>query len=312
MYNLIESFLMFIHRSDNIEPKIAVIRFSAFGDIAASLPILRALKYKPTIITSQLGYEFLKDEFDDFIILKDKNFYSILKLIFKIKQKKFDIILDFQNNDRSRLITTFLDTKIYNNKNIVFQNSYQNFYDITKAAGLLNTVDTNFIQKPKSYIVLNCGSSPKWKSKRLPFEKWKDISKILYDKYKLPFYLTGDKSELEYLKELSNHIYGEKTILAGKTSLIELKKVFKEAFLTVSTDSAAMHISAAQKTPTIGIFGPTNWERSKPYGPWSTIVYDKMFYPDGIPPQKSKVEIKNYFDNIDIQTALKKISTYLS
>jgi len=46
---------------------LAVIKFSALGDIAESLPVLRAFKQTPTIITSPLGKALLQDEFDDFM-----------------------------------------------------------------------------------------------------------------------------------------------------------------------------------------------------------------------------------------------------
>ena len=42
--------------------RIAVMKFSALGDIAATLPMLRRMDSSPTIITSPLGHAFLKDE----------------------------------------------------------------------------------------------------------------------------------------------------------------------------------------------------------------------------------------------------------
>lgn len=290
---------------------IAIMRFSALGDIAATLPTVRSLQYKPVIITSPIGYELLKDEFDDFIIMHDKSALSVMKLIWEIKKHNFSHIFDFQCNDRTKLITTFLNSTIYHSRNLFIPDEKNIFLAIAEQSSMLRPLDFTFHKKKHTYIVLNCGASIKWLSKRLPNQKWKEISEILYQKFKLPFYLTGDESEKEYIEELATHLVGEKYVLAGKTNLIELKYTLTNAFLTVSTDSAAMHISSVQRTPTIGIFGATNWKRSYPFGPWSTTIYDKVLYPDGIPPKWNTQTIGNYYDNINIVDGLKKIANYL-
>ncbi|KFL34015.1 MULTISPECIES: glycosyltransferase family 9 protein [unclassified Sulfurospirillum] len=292
---------------------LAVIKFSALGDIAESLPVLRAFKQTPTIITSPLGKALLQDEFDDFMILSNKKALTLAKLIWKIRKQKFDWLIDLQNNDRSRLIDYLSNaTHIANHDNIVLtQNINTILYEIAQKTSLVNPLDTTFVPKKRSYIVLNCGSSPKWASKRLPAHKWHEISALLYERFHLPFILTGDLSEKEYVEEILKSIVGEKKSVAGNTTLQDLKKILSEAFLTVSTDSGPMHLSAVQKTPTIGLFGPTNWIRTAPYGPWSTVVYDTQFYANPIPPMKSLMEHNNYFDHICIDQALVTLSAYL-
>ncbi len=291
----------------------AILRFSALGDIAAILPVLRALKKKPIIITSPLGKELLKDEFDRFIILRSKSAIDLVKLILEIRQYKFKSIIDFQKNDRSKLILTLSSqSKSYKNNLKNNQKATSLFYEMASQLASLDKIDNNFVQKEKNYIVLNAGSSPEWLSKRLPNTKWKEIITMLYDRFHLPIKLTGDNTEISYL----NKIIEENTSipienLAGKTTIQELKQLLNNAYLTVSTDSASMHISAAMKTPTIGIFGPTNWIKSAPFGPWSTVVYDKIYFQDSKPLRKNSKEIDNYFDNIDISEALENISKYI-
>lgn len=292
--------------------KIAVIRFSALGDIAASLPVLRALKYKPTIITSVIGRELLKDEFDNFLILKNKNILTVLKLILEIRKEKFDLIIDLQGNDRTKFITRFSNPKEYVNSTGVNFNQKATFIfrDIAKKSSfdIINKLDQTFIKKNKSYIVLNCGSSQKWKSKRLPIEKWKEISIFLKEKYNLPIYLTGDNLEVEYITTISKVLDGNITNLCGKTSIPELKRILDEACLVISTDSASMHIAAAQGTQTIGLFGPTNWIVSAPYGSWSHICYDHSYFKNDKPLEKNSIVIDNYFSKIDVNKKINDLS----
>ena len=84
--------------------KTAVIRFSALGDIAGTLPFLRALKTRPVIITTPMGRELLRDEFDQFLLLRSKRLPDILRLIKEIRSRRFEMLLDLQNNDRSWMI----------------------------------------------------------------------------------------------------------------------------------------------------------------------------------------------------------------
>lgn len=287
--------------------KIAVMRFSALGDIAATIPVLRALKSKPLIITSPMGKTLLEDEFDEFLILKDKKIASVLSLIWKIRSVKIDTLLDFQCNDRSFLISKFSNANVFDNRTIDRQNSKNIFFDIANQTDLVSPLDFSFEKKEKSYIVLNCGSSHKWLSKRLPEKKWVEFSKLLYEQLNLPIIMTGDESEKDYINSIAKKLYGSIEVVAGKTTIQELKKILKNAYLTISTDSATMHISAVQKTPTIGLFGATNWIKSAPFGPWSTVVFDKNYYKEGIPPSKSLQSIDNYYEYISIKEALNEM-----
>jgi len=293
----------------------AIMVFSALGDIAALLPYIRQIKPKPTIITSKLGYELLKDEFENFIILQSKSILNIIKLIVQIRQLKLDTLIDFQCNDRSKFISKFSNAnKIVNNDNINTNNQVHIVLrEIAQKASIYKEFVFHelFSKKAKTYIVLNTGSSTKWISKRLPIDKWIEINKILYKRFKLPFYLVGDKNEIAYNNNISKHLSGKIIDFTGKTSIQELKQILNNAFLTISTDSAAMHISSVQATPTIGLFGSTSWIKSAPFGPWSTVVYDKVYFADNKPLKENSMKIDNYFDNISINEALNSIEKYL-
>ena len=292
--------------------KLAVLRFSALGDLAASLPVLRALNTKPVIITTPLGRELLKDEFSEFILLQDKKPITMMKMAMKIRQAGFSDIIDLQSNDRSKILTFLSGAAVHGSTGIEMRQSATNiFADIAKKSGCLDSLDRSYTVRSSDYIVLNCGSSAKWLSKRLPDEKWIEISRVLNQRFGTRIVLSGDRSERDYLEELAPKLAGAVEVVAGETSIPELKTLLQNALLTVSTDSAAMHMSAVQKTPTIGVFGPTNWIRSAPWGDWSTVVYDEGFYPDGEPPQQSNPRVDRYFDGISIVNALDRLAPYL-
>lgn len=308
---------------------LCLLKFSALGDLVQLEPFLPTLSkhYEITLFTSPLGYAYFKTSphITHFIILPSKKIKDVLSAIPKLF-KKFDFFVDLQGNDRSKFLSFFSMTERYSNyhkkfkivslsdelKPYIKQDSMYHV-DLFSILSMLNIPFefSKFLPKEQEYIVLNCGSSPKWSSKRLPMGKWKEIANMLYEHYKLPFILTGNIEEREYCKNIGYTLELPYTNMAGQTTLEELKDILNNAYLVVSTDSAAMHIAAICATPTIGLFGPTNWIKSAPFGPWSTTLYDASYYPRGIPPKVNSQEEKNYFDTITITPALKVLAPYL-
>ena len=308
--------------------KLCLLKFSALGDLAQIEPFLPSLakEYAITLFTSPLGYEYYKTSpfIAEFIILKSKKIKHLLATIPKY-WNQFDYFVDMQGNDRSKFLSFFARANRISNysksfhiatlpdtlKPYLSENSVYHVDVYSILAQLSIPFEfLPFQAKEGTYIVLNCGSSPKWTSKRLPIEKWQEIAEILYKKFHLPFVFTGEKIEQSYIEEIANTIAYPSEVLAGKTTILELKKVLANAFLTISTDSASLHISSVQGTPSIGIFGPTSWIYAKPFGPWSTAVYDKVFYKEGQPPVKNRQEVARYFDSIDLGPALEILEPY--
>ena len=294
--------------------KTGVLRLSALGDLALALPFIRALKVKPVILTMPAGQALYGDEFDTFVVLRDKSARSVFRFALALRRERLDALIDLQSNDRSRLITRFAGAgRVYERRfKAHVCSATEAWQKIMEPSGLLGPLDLSFAPKPREYIVLNMGSSPAWLSKRLPDAKWREISALLHERFGLPFVLTGSADEREYVAGVARQLAGRAENRAGQTSIPQLKQLLAGAFLTVSTDSAAMQIAAAMKTPTIGLFGATNWIRSAPFGPWSRTVYDAAFYPDGVPPALNTRAIRPCYEHLDIAKALDELAPYLA
>ena len=290
---------------------IAVMKFSALGDIAAYLPFMRSLDPNTYIITSPLGRSFLEDEFSNFLVLEEKLIKSHIKLIFEIRKHNFHDIIDLQGNDRCRLLSKLcrIASHTITHNGYDSNSRYQPFSSLVQEISNKANATRYYQPKPKEFIILNTGSSAKWSAKRPPAWKWKEFATILNQRFSLPFKLTGSKDEIDYVMSIAAELPFETEVVAGKTSLIELKVLCRNAFLTVSTDSAAMHISAAEGTPTIGIFGSTT-QKSIPASPWATALWDNSYYPNGNLP-KCTSDIGNYYDNITLEDGLKKLEPFL-
>ncbi len=278
------------------------------------MPFIRALTVKPVVLTMAPGQALYQDEFETYVILRDKRLRSLGQFVRETRRQRLELLIDLQSNDRSRLLTRLSGARriVEHRFKLRTHSAQETWRSLLETTGFLGPLDLAFTPKPRDYIVLNAGSSPNWLSKRLPDAKWREISAVLHERFGLPFVLTGSPDERAYVSNLAGQLEGPCENRAGQTSIPQLKRLLADAFLTVSTDSAAMQISAAMKTPTLGLFGATNWVRSAPFGPWSRTVYDRTYYPDGAPPSENMRECRRFYDGLNIRPALDELAPYLS
>jgi heptosyltransferase-3 len=76
--------------------------------------------------------------------------------------------------------------------------------------------------------------------------------------------------------ELVNKCVGAAYNIAGRTTLAELAGVLSLSSLNVGVDSGATHIAAAVGTPTITIYGPSDWRDWAPVGDKHCVVVSEM------------------------------------
>jgi heptosyltransferase II len=64
--------------------------------------------------------------------------------------------------------------------------------------------------------------------------------------------------------------------LCGRTTLPELVGVLGRLRLLLSNDSGPMHVAAALGTPVVGVFGPTDWRETAPFGQAHRLVREPV------------------------------------
>tara|TARA_Y100001960_G_scaffold311240_1_gene371611 strand:- start:3220 stop:4287 length:1068 start_codon:yes stop_codon:yes gene_type:complete len=81
-----------------------------------------------------------------------------------------------------------------------------------------------------------------------------------------------DHKEREYLSEIEKLTKHDVINLGGKTSLLELSCLIREAKFFVGLDSVASHIAAAVKTKGVTLFGPSNHNNWKPWSDQISVI----------------------------------------
>ena len=141
------------------------------------------------------------------------------------------------------------------------------------------TVDAQFKQhqlSEKNYILIHPGS--RWMFKCWPENKFAELIDRLTT-YDMPIVLTGAPDDVEkaFIYRICNQTKTPVIDLSGQLTLKELAGFIAQARLFIGVDSAPMHMASAFKTPTVVLFGPTDFLE---WGPWKNthnIVFSEQF-----------------------------------
>ena len=131
-------------------------------------------------------------------------------------------------------------------------------------------LDREGVMAVSRWITLNPFS--RWQYKEWGYEKWVQIVDWLWEEYEIPTVIVGAPEEREKSIDIVNKCKGRIFNLTGKTNLDELAGVLSLSVLHLGVDSAAPHIAAAVGTPTITIYGPSEWLVWAPIGETHSVV----------------------------------------
>jgi lipopolysaccharide heptosyltransferase II len=84
--------------------------------------------------------------------------------------------------------------------------------------------------------------------------------------------ILGAKGEEPLGHEIAARLSARSTVLSGTTSIRELMAAVKRCAVLVTNDTGPMHIASALQIPVVGIFGPTDWRTTSPYGANHALV----------------------------------------
>jgi heptosyltransferase-3 len=126
----------------------------------------------------------------------------------------------------------------------------------------------------KRWVTINPFS--RWAYKEWTDDKWVQIVDWLWRNFKIATVIVGSEAERKRAGELASTCIGKVSNLAGKTSLVELAALLSLSSLHVGVDSAAPHIAAAVGTPTITLYGPSDWQEWAPVGDQHLVIASEM------------------------------------
>ncbi|WP_422106686.1 glycosyltransferase family 9 protein [Winogradskyella sp.] len=297
---------------------ILVIRFSAMGDVAMTVPVLRALteqypNLKITVVSRAFFETFFKD-------LKNVDFYSadlkgthkgilgLYKLSKALKTLNFDAVADLHNVLRSNILKFFFlgktvlqidkgraEKKALTSGQLFKQlkTTHQRYAEVFERLGYaidlsqpLFPEKVELSSKLKGFIAnvkhKTVGIAPfaAHKSKMYPLDQMEELIVELSKDYNIILF-GGGKNEVEFLSAIEDK-YSKVHSVAGKLNLDEELTLISNLDLMLSMDSGNGHLAAMLGVKVITIWGVTH-----PYAGFApfnqpddyALVADRAQYP---------------------------------
>ncbi|MEJ5261192.1 MAG: glycosyltransferase family 9 protein [Ignavibacterium sp.] len=279
--------------------KVLIIRLSSLGDILLTTPLIRALKK----INPQLEIDFLlRQEYKDVLSLNPnlhelffftRNDFENLKILNHLREKNYNLIIDLQNNLRSRGITS----KLKGEKVRFDKKSFQKILLVKTKINLLRneppipvryakvieglTLDNFglelFTDKTPSAVIQNknnlIGLCPGARhfTKRWPVEYYIQLGKYLIQN-NFDVVLFGGKIDSEICKKINQEI-PEVVNLQNDDDILQTAADMKLCKAIVCNDSGLMHTAAAVGVKVLTIFGSSIKEFGfAPYNAKSLLI----------------------------------------
>ncbi|HTG13982.1 MAG TPA: lipopolysaccharide heptosyltransferase II [Blastocatellia bacterium] len=109
-------------------------------------------------------------------------------------------------------------------------------------------------------------------AKRWPAERFAEIADRLSQRDGFETVIVGAESDTEVAERVAGLMRTSAVVLAGKTSIAELKAVLSCARLVISNDTGAAHVSAALGVSTVVVFGPTEHVSTRPLSQHAVVI----------------------------------------
>ncbi len=150
-------------------------------------------------------------------------------------------------------------------------------YSVSAAAeaAVWKKLDRIGIRAGEAYVTVHAGGN--WDLKRWPVLSFAAWIRQFRRHYGWKIVLCGTAQERSLCEEILSHSGREGVAsLCGETSIEELAALLKNSKLLLSNDSGPIHLAASQRTPLLGLFGPTSPERTGPVslGPMRVLHQD--------------------------------------
>ncbi|MBI4712554.1 MAG: glycosyltransferase [Planctomycetes bacterium] len=148
--------------------------------------------------------------------------------------------------------------------------------------------------------------------KSWPIEHYARLADILAEKYGAQVILTGAKSEIEMVRKMASLMKITPIILAGMTTVKQLSALIEKFHLFITNDTGPMHMGVAMKTPTIGIFGPSNWLALGTYPPETNFMMVRKDINCKLPCFNMKCVSRKCFEIITVEDVAKTVDTLIN
>ena len=273
---------------------ILVIRLSAMGDVAMTVPVLRAFtqqypEIKITVLTKSLFAPFFRNIpnvsiFGAEVKKRHKGLFGLYRLSTELKKLEIDAVADLHNVLRSKILKLFLS-----GKNVVqidkgreekkaltsgelfrqLKTTHQRYADVFEKLGFpIDLSNPTFPSKEKlnqKVLSITGEKTDKWigvapfaahESKMYPLDALEEVIEELSESYNVILF-GGGANEIKILNAFESKFEGVVNI-AGKLNLEDELNLISNLDLMLSMDSGNGHMAAMLGVKVMTIWGVTH------------------------------------------------------
>jgi ADP-heptose:LPS heptosyltransferase len=273
---------------------ILVIRLSAMGDVAMTVPVLSAFRaqyphVKVTLLTRKFFTPFFRDLPNVSVFHADvkgehKGFFGLFKLSKELKKLNIDAIADVHNVLRTKILKLFLFGKqciqvdkgraeknalVSGQKFEQLKTTHQRYADVFEKLGFEIDISNPSFPEPvvlsQNILKLTDNKLNKWigiapfaahESKMYPLDLMETVIETLSKKHKILLF-GGGEQEVIQLNKFQNK-FSNVINLAGKLTFNEELDVVSNLDVMLSMDSGNAHIAAMFGIKVITLWGVTH------------------------------------------------------
>ncbi len=274
--------------------RILVITLSNIGDVVLTLPVIGALKENfsqariDVVVGARAREVFEADPRINKMYVYDKSLplSGKIKFLLNLRKGKYDLVVDLRNSLFSFLlrprfsskpplnlpegVVHKIDAHLLKVKSLGLKaalNPYRMWISQIDADNARNFLGKKGVTDSDEVICISPGA--KSHIKRWLEGNFAEVCDQLIDKLPVPggkikVVFVGDASDGAICERILNRMRNYAISVAGKTNLRELAWCIKRSRLLITNDSAPLHIAGSVGTPSVAIFGPTDYRK---YGP---------------------------------------------
>ncbi len=278
---------------------ILIFGHSNIGDVVYDLAVVNPLrKYYPEAKISFLTSSKCQDVIDDYrgihkIILFDhygrqRGLLNRIRFTMHLRKEKFDLVIVFKGSLNYLFLGTSNVWCVSKSSRLVKKHPVDCCVEMLRLHGLkVDVVSFDFNVKREDDIFCDDflklrGATPQdrligilplaaWSLKSWPIDKWNRLAEILNQQWGIKMINLGKFPDNEFGRRFARKI-SNLIIPADNTTLRQAKALLKRCQMFIGPDSSLLHLASCMGIETVGLYGPTPYERFYPYFHQHNIV----------------------------------------
>jgi len=143
--------------------------------------------------------------------------------------------------------------------------------DTSRGRELLERFGIDAVATQRGILAINPGATNST-AKRWPAERFAKTADQFSEAYGFQTIIIGTAGDKPVALQVAEAMRTQPTVIAGETSIAELKALLRCVRLVISNDTGTSHVAAALGVPTVVVFGPTEHVVTRPLSSRATVV----------------------------------------